>query len=1130
MDQPDQNTQDVFDFVEEDVKDPVSLGAKLCHGEDAASRHFRSLIAAPVLSEIEAGLLTGGPELRTRLVVTLNYLLDLPELFDTFVAEKVRLIDLELQLQSRRADLSARDRAHCNRRILQESYPDEITALAVEVPRPRRDEVTMGPATIGIGGSVADSVIVAGPATVSIINSDPHHSLSEFEVSDAEKDETKASFVPPIDYDEVAHSIVSRRFIWIVGPPEAGKRTLSLYLAHSKLPFATVYNIRGTRGWSILSESDVKDSIVILTDPLYLIPPSAEISAAATEFEVIEESETEEDLDLDVDSEPAAAERGASDRGESVRGLAETIHPLKRILDQAHTVIITSSEDLYTKAIENDQLSAYVGSGAFIFELNDKSYGRAERLRLLKKAISLSRRDGEIKQWALKACDTLGGEEEQSNAHPIFREWLPGEICSFVISILETANSKDEIESEFKVPLPKRIYSWFMKLSDESARFFVLARSIFPTLEENALHDKMEEIVNQLKGTYPLTLAPLSVYAYGAAPYISDHRPYRFINDHVLKATTEIVAEYYHRPFGELYSLLKEWSAPDVLLPTDGTEGTADYKRRREPDRLIEESAPIRDAVARMAGKVGRYDLTSVTDLLAFWANHPLGRIGQAAGLALRHTISSEGKCEEAFDLIETWVRTPSSDKGHFRKRSAADALWRMVTAGAEPSQCQQAVRLLAFLAKDQNPYVRRAAAYALSQVVQVHTSPAVKEALELLAKDRRNEVRISLVLGLVSARRNREVIRAWLKEWANSVDSELSRTATLYFLLNWENKAERSDLYERIKLRSVEFRKVVSIAIGLALRRRGQTFMLSLLRHVVNDLAESEDYRFNEEAVVALFKLREAARTYKRSDVESAVQRLVKKWTASSKTGVRLTAFSYQAAATQDPKETLTLLKGSFGPLASSDPVDIRVKVAKWLSWMAAKDREVIYQLLQDWLVTGEVNAITTVVFYWLVANEETEPQRCDYLSSILDHFQPGFAQAMDQAVESLQLDELMPALERLAFHHRATIRKYVATALGRIAAQGSREIYELLEHWLVLGDVNAGATVVLYWLGAGDYSDDQRYDCLKGIFVNFPLVFARGIHDGDLVLDPARLTPRLGELRYLSYPSIRFNLETIG
>lgn len=996
-----------------------------------------------------------------------------------------------------------------------ESYPEETTASGAVHETPPRDGVFVGERAVNVGAMFESVAITSDNATVEINKYELGglHSLSEFEVKETEKDELLNSFVQPVNYDEVARHVLPRRLIWIYGPPEAGKGTLALQLALTRLPFQNTYRLRGKQHWKIISKADVEDSTVVLIDAVYLAGAAGEAEAAPADFEALDEPELEgEELDAAAEVATAAAEPDATVEAEVEDEEAEDAALLLRnLLDSGNTVIGTSTEEVYERARGTLQSAGLARTSGFAFPLSAESYGRAQRLELIKKAVNLAHnkwRSGEVKHSALRACDELAREDEGDDSHPIIREWLPGEICSFVSSVLVNAKSADEVEAELKVPLGRRVHSWFMELKEESTRLFVLTRTLFPGLGDNDLEKRLGEIVNSLKETYSLALTSIGVYAYRASPYISTNPPHKFVNNHVLRAASDVVAQFYQRPFAELSELLKKWSVP-AGLETAATGG--ENKRRQE--QLIKETAATRESVARMAGRVGRHNLASVKELLDYWAGHRLGRIGQAAGIALRHAAANEGNCEEVLSLIEGWVKKPAQEAGHFRRRSAADALWRLVAAGLPSAKREQALRLLEYLAKDSNPFVRRTTAFAVAQVAEAYEQERVRKVLESLACDSRDGVRADLAVYLAWGVRQRDRFMPLVEEWAGSDDERLAEVAVIYLLCNWGRRNERALLHRIMGERPALSERAMKTAARLAVRRRGGALTWPVLRTVISDLAASREDPAWRQGLAAVVNLRRWAAAGGGPDAAALVKGLLKRWDDSRDAALRLAASACHFAAGRDAEERLSLLKERLGPLVSGGAAPPAM-VAKRLVWMAGQDRAAVHKLLQDWLVNGDDDAVAAVIFYWLVAPDEPEPDRYRHLTSTLCNFPQPFERAMRLAVELLPAETLGPALQSLASDERTAVRKQASLALGRMAALDAPYVYRLLEDWLALDEEKAGPTVVLFWVAAGDYAPELRCKNLEGILRCFPHAFDRGIRAAVGVWGAGCLEPLADDL----------------
>lgn len=1109
-----------FSFSETELQDPVRFASRLCHAQDATSRLVRELFGEPTRQQLEAYLSAGDSEgLKTMLVETLNGLLSSPTLSHASASEKSVPLGAASEPESRDSYASVADLARRNRLLLQQLYPDEVAACREGLENAPHDGAVVGNRNVSIGGSATNTVIVTGSENIITYGGDKFHSLSEFEMREAEQAEVRASFVAPVGLAEFERSMESRQLVWIIGPPEAGKSTLALYLAQSNRRFHSVYKIQGTRAWSIISGSRVDDSVVVLVDAVYLAGKSGESEAAPAELAAMDELDMDDELDSAADlasgaavPEPVNVEEVENDEAR------QAAHPVQELLDCGNTVIITSTAEVYAKVRDSLKSYAFGFSDALLITLSAESYGRAQRLELIKKAAHEKGLSGEVKKWALLACDKLARESERSDAHPIFREWLPGEIGSFVNSVLAGANSSDEVEAELKVPLNKRVYSWFMQLNNESTRFFVLVRAMFPNLEENELHGKMEEIVNKLKKTYSLALVPLSIYGYRATPYISDSPPYRFINAHVFRATTDVVAEYYHQPFAELSPLLKSWSVPDELQASG--EGPPGGENRRRQEQLLRETAPLRDAVARMAGRVGRYNLASVKDLLNYWVAHRLQRIGMAAGVALRHAVMNEGNYEGAFSLVEEWAKNHVPDVGHFRRRSATDALWRLIAAAPDSPWCEQALRLLEYLARDTNPYIRRAVAHAVSQVVEHYEPARIKGVLELLARDPREEVRTYLATCLAVSIRCREEFQTVIKEWAGSDDRHLTVVAALYLLANWERKDEKLLLFRMVNERPALFEEAMRAGVRLMLRRKKGVLTFSTLRRVINGLAGADDDSCNRQAVVALCAISQGAVINKRLDIESQVKGLLRQWEGSQNDALRLAAAAFHFLAGRTPEARLALLKQKFASAAFAGGDLPRVQAARWLNWLASRERVVIHELLQDWLVVGDDKTVAAVVFYLLMAADDSELERYEYLEAIQRHFPLSFQRALELAVEDLPADSIIPALLRLAACERVSMRKQVALALGLMSTRDDDAVFRLLEDALAIGDANTGSTVVFFWIATEHYTEEQRQESLKNIRRSFPHTFDRGIREAVGIWGADCLESLGPELRQSSSP----------
>lgn len=1089
-------------FKESDVRNPIGLASKLCYAKDQACEEMRCIVGAQILAALDAALPLGNSvELSGLVVQALNSLLKSPQLF-----EQTRSDALASPVSELLSESATDDWVQQNRSFLIVTFGEYLEPPENE-PQDLAEVRSANVRSVVIGDAVNTTVVTGDNVNINA-GIDHRVAVSEFEVKEAESKELLVSFVSPIGYDGVASEMDLRYLIWIVGPPEAGKKTLALSLALLKRRFQSVYMIKGRRAWGIISDSRIDHSVILLTDAVYL-------TAFAEEADTPSEIEPVDSLDLDEDEEALA--EGEINTAETEAAQEEDTEdfefedqapPLKQFLDRGNTLIITSTEEIFSRTIADPNVQSIWESEGFRFNLNKASFGHEQRLRLVHKAINLAAEkepNSEIKKWALQAYAKLEQQREQSNNHPIFNEWLPGEIYSFVTSILASARGPDEIEAEFRIPLRQRVHSWFMQLKDESIRFFVLVRVIFPYLDDAKLQDKIVEIINILGETYTLSLKAVSVYSYHATPYISNNRPYRFINDHVLRAVTEVVAEFYNRPFRDLCSLLKKWTVPAEL-----SGGAEDYK-------IIRETNQVRMAVARMAGIVGTYDLTSVEELINHWASHPSARVGQAAAVSLRQIASSN--FEKVLDLIEEWA-TRSAPEGHFRKRSAADALWRLVNATQRPGERARAVALLGYLSKDSNPYVRRAVSYAAAQIAHGGHISAARDLLDRLADDQREMVRTQLAVCIASAKGSNSQVDVMINEWANSENSKLCEVAVLYLLISWQTQ-DKALVYQVACDQPLAVEKAMRIAVKMVLRRRKGPFGPAALRRILDDMAAHDDHKVNQQAIIGLRELKRRALLQESARAQSYANKILQDWEGSSLESLQLAACGCHFLVAQSSEEKLNALR-QLHPIARSDQARSRIQVAKALTWMAAHDRSVVHQLLQEWLVSNEANAVVTAISYWLVATESAEPKRYEYIVGLVTNFPQFFERALSEAVDNLTSKTLEELLAAMATDENPIVRRQVSNALGQIAMRNESHVYQLLEDWLVLGDINAAATVVLFWISAGNYDEQKRYGNLKGIYSNFPLAFDLGIRDAVRLLGAECISPQVAALRQMSTSNV--------
>lgn len=1093
-------------FKESDVRSPIELASRLCYATDQASEDTREVVDKEILTALEAALPRGNSvELSGLVVQALNSLLKSPQLFEQTRSDAVTSPVSELLSES-----GIDDWVQQNRSFLIVTFGDYLEPPENE-PEDLAEVRSASVRSVVIGDAVNTTVVTGDNVSINAGTIDHRIAVSEFEVKEAESKELLASFVSPRGYEDVASQLDSRSLIWIVGPPEAGKKTLAHSLALLKRRFQSVYMIKGRRAWGIISESPIDHSVILLTDAVYL-------TAFAEEADTPGEIEPVDAFDMDEDEEtPAEGEINTAEieaiHEENTEGFEfeDQAPPLKQLLDRGNTLIITSTDEIFSRTIADANVRSTWGSEGFRFNLNKTSYGHEQRLRLVHKAINLAGEkepNSEIKKWALQAYAKLGQQSEQANKHPIFSEWLPGEIVSFVTSILASATGPDEIEAELRIPLSQRVHSWFMELKDESTRFFVLTRVIFPYLDVTELQDKIEEIVTHLGNTYVLSLAAVSVYSFKATAYISNNRPYRFINDRVLRAVTEVVAECYSRPFRDLCPLLKKWTAPSELT------SSTDYWR----DKIIRETNQVRMAVARMAGIVGTYELSSVEELINHWAAHPSARIGQAAGVSLRQIAS--GNFAKVLNLVEEWAKDSAPETGHFRKRSAADALWRLVNVVQRPSERARALALLEYQSKDSNPYVRRSVSYAATQIAHGGHVSAARDLLDRLADDQREGVRTQLAVGLASAKVSNQQVDAMIVEWANSDNFKLCEIAVLYLLIRWQTNLDKTLVYQLARDRPLAFEKAMLIAVKLVLRRRKGPFGPTVLRRMLEDLAAHDDIKVNQHAIVGLCELKRGAVLQGSARAQSYANKILHSWEGSSLETLQLAACGCHFLLAQSPADKLNALRELYS-IARSDQARSRIHIAETLTWMAARERSIVHQLLQEWLVSNDSNAVVTAIFYWFVSGR-TEPKRYEYIISLLTNFPISFDGALADAVDNLPWKTLDELLAAMATDENAIVRRQVSNALGRMALRNEIHVYELLEDWLALGDINAAATVVLFWIAAGNYDEQSRYDNLTGIQTNFPLAFDLGMRDAVRLLGAECLTPQVAALRQMSISNL--------
>src|SRR5947209_18793094 len=393
MEQQNQRGYNQLRFSEVDLKAPHELASKLYHAPDAASKHIQSVLGAATLRRLEPHLDITSPDpditnpeapwpapaaLKDLLVELLNSLLSCPALYHPQAFARLTLPEELLGAGDQYLVPLGDKLARRNRLLLQAAYHDELAPYPTPLEEPPHYRAVTGDNNVSFFERITDSVIFIDKSNSDTGGADWLQLLSEFEVKDSEKEELMSSFVSPLGYRDIARQVSSHRLIWIIGPPEAGKSSLALHLAQTECSFQSIYKIQGARAWDIISESSVKNSVVVLTDPVYLAKSAGEIDPAPSDLEALDESELEDEelaaaaeaetataeVDLELSAaEPETLSTEDTESEEPEDGEPEfLVHPIKGFLERGNTLIITSTKEIFEKVRDQDQSASLGGT------------------------------------------------------------------------------------------------------------------------------------------------------------------------------------------------------------------------------------------------------------------------------------------------------------------------------------------------------------------------------------------------------------------------------------------------------------------------------------------------------------------------------------------------------------------------------------------------------------------------------------------------------------------------------------------------------------------------------------------------------------------------------------------------
>jgi len=755
---------------------------------------------------------------------------------------------------------------------------------------------------------------------------------------------------------------------------------------------------------------------------------------------------------------------------------------VRRLLANENLVIITSPDDVFSDATKETRLLEWISktTSAKPFHLGAELYTYQKKLAIFRRTVRHACKDGKIsdeqQEWALKLAQPFkrGADEEPAGNEarnrdlfqPLMKKhWLPIDIERFIFVSLPNARQETDIYDLLRrdAHLDSRAHSWFMEL-DDSTRCFVFTLALLAGHGADELWEKHKQIVVALRRFDPnLSILPLGVLRQRAAPYVTQDGSIDFINPRVHRAVVSEIAKNYREYFIELIPSFKKWSIPD-------------YTTKEDRDERIAETEDTRNAIARLAGEVGRYGLEDITGILEAWATHSLGRIGKTAGIALKQTILDPASTQQVLRLLDTWLADTSSENKS-RLWASASALWRIVSIKSSFNLSDFALKHLARLARGSDHYVAGSAAYALRMMARDVPIAKMASTLTKLAKrnDTHTRKQVALAIDEAAGWNDYNLLAVW-----DSLGSKNVHWTAVYTLLVGQNIScdERYPRLARLmKMDPTSFVDALHEALGsrgssdvarsvleTMLVRESAVSTRKQVALVVDDLAD-RDEKIAQDLLEAWVSLEQTMVQW------TAIYTLLVGWNVSqlqrysqlaqlATTNAKAFVDAlYEALKDEQHSETAwsvwqTLLTWESEGFVSAQVALAVDEAARW-------DQESAHNLLEMWASSEYTSVHWAAIYALLVGQNIARDERYPRLVQLMTANTTAFTVALFEALmDKTNSDMAWSVLETLLQENGVSTRRQVAFALDETAGQGERVAYDLLDVW------GTSQRTIIHWM----------------------------------------------------------------
>jgi 3-methyladenine DNA glycosylase AlkC len=598
-------------------------------------------------------------------------------------------------------------------------------------------------------------------------------SITELEnsrVRESRKARISEAFVEPAKPVIKDDLFEKTRLLWVIGDPGA-RNYFAQGLAASRVGkerIDSIYDVSKSQSWQELSNTGVRNAIIVLRDAL----PASHFSEDTSGDELSGLSSLIERDNIVIATAPKDAFLDAEQE------MFKWDFNSYKIIEITH-----DSYDYKAKLkIFENLLEASLRSG----NLEEKQYGWASSL-LRDAAEDRSLNVGETKSRLSKATESLR-EENRDRFHSVIEKWSPADIERFIVSLRQAKKLGDIAKLlQRNASLDELIHSWFVSL-DDSTKCFVLTLALFSELKKEQFWDKYKNIVTDLHKMDPqLRLLPLGICRHHTQPYVLSDGSIDFIDERVSETICQEIAQNYREYFIELIPSLKRWSVP----PQAGGNKIEDKEERK---RKIDDTREVRTAIARMTGKLGRLGLDDLLDLLDYWATDFNNPIREAAALALEQAAFDVAGGNYALSLLEQWCSDSSNNRAPKRTWTAALALGSIAAATPGSTTSSKALNHLRRLTEDNRHRVRDFVALALRKMARKISLAEIENILIGLAEDKKPFVRINVAEALNEARlRDEQSTLEVLKRWESSGSASLCSAVICSLIIRRKSPARRA-------------------------------------------------------------------------------------------------------------------------------------------------------------------------------------------------------------------------------------------------------------------------------------------------------------------------------------------------